>query len=76
VHLTELFLQISSTFINDTFRLAQVRIVLKRGEGADLRDAVYVEWLSGPVKDFDHVRARNGVTDPQTSQTMNLGKRS
>src|SRR5205823_11240656 len=75
VHFGELLLQIDSTFIDHPFRLAQMRIVLKRGESADLRDAVHVEWLPCSMKDFDHVRTRNRVTDSQPSQTINLRKR-
>jgi hypothetical protein len=69
-----LFLQISATFVDYAFRLAQVCVILQRRKRASLSDAVHVEWLPCSVKHIDHVRPGNSITNAQPSEPMNLRK--
>src|SRR6266566_508688 len=74
LHLGKLFLEISAAFIDVTFRLALMRIIVQSRERASVGDTVHIKWLSGLLKHFDQVGPRDAVPDPQTSESVNFGK--
>ena len=40
-----------------------------------MRNAVYVEWLSGLMKHLDDLGRRNGITDAEPGEAMDFRKR-
>src|SRR6266487_646466 len=75
-HFGELFVQISAAFIDRPLCLAQMLVILERGERADLSNAVHVKWLPCFVKHLDQISRPNGIPDTQAGQSVNLRKRA
>src|SRR6266487_3356342 len=73
-HFGELFVQISAAFIDRPLCLAQMLVILERGERADLSNAVHVKWLPSFVKHLYQISRPNGIPDTQAGQSVNLRK--
>src|SRR5207247_4334455 len=74
LHLGKLLLQISTTFIDNAFRLALMRVILESGECTGVSNAVDVKWLPRLLEHFDQVPPRDAVPDAQAGKSVNFRK--
>ena len=75
-HGGEFILQISAAFVGDAFRGALMFFVGQSGERGGLGESADIERLPRFLQRLDQFRMRDSITDAQTGQALDLGKRA